>query len=391
MTALLSLYVHIPFCLSRCNYCTFNTYAGSEDLIEPYVRALIEEIRIVGGKRRLPVHTIYFGGGTPTLLTLNQFEWLLKTCRDTFDVTPDAEISLEANPGTVTQGGLRALSTMNVNRLSLGVQSAHQRELGLLGRLHSFPEAREAFEWARHAGFDSVNLDLMYGLPEQTLADWQATVDAVLDWRPDHVSIYALSVEKGTPLHHRISEGEIPSPDSDLTADMYEWAGERMRQAGLLQYEISNWAIPGRECQHNLQYWRNEAFLGFGAGAHGAAEGSRYWNAARIEDYVARMTQGESCEFPFSPALAGHEHIDRQTAMAETVILGLRLVREGVRVRKFEERFDSTLDEVYGPIIEELVALRLLERADDRIHLTRRAYFVSNQIFVRFLPEDDKL
>jgi oxygen-independent coproporphyrinogen-3 oxidase len=317
-------------------------------------------------------------------------EAILDALRRTFTLAPDAEISLEANPGTVTPDGLRGLRAMGINRLSLGVQSAQPHELRLLGRIHSFSEAKEAFTWAGRTGFDTINLDLIAGLPGQALTDWQATVEAVLAWEPDHISMYMLSVEEGTPLQRRIAQGELPAPDPDAAADMYEWAGERLAQAGLVQYEISNWAIPGRECQHNLQYWRNEDFLGFGAGAHGAAKGHRYWNVAGVADYIARIGQGERHHFPFSPALEDSEEINRQTAMAETVILGLRLVREGVQASAFAQRFGCSLDEVYGEVIEELSALGLIERTEDGIRLTRRAYLVSNQVFIRFLPEDDE-
>ena len=388
VTGPLSVYLHIPFCRARCAYCAFTTYAGLESLIPAYVGALVEEIRLVGGERRLPVHTLYFGGGTPSLLTPGQLGRILNTLQDTFSLSPDAEISLEANPGTVTRDGLQALRSMGVNRLSLGIQSVNPDELKLLGRIHSLPEARAAFSWAREAGFDNVTVDLIYGLPNQTLAHWQATVEAVLAWEPDHLSLYALAVEDGTPLARRIERGEIPAPDPDLTADMYAWAGERLESAGLMHYEISNWAVPGYECRHNLQYWHNGEFLGFGVGAHGAMRGCRYWNVAGVEAYIAQIEGSGRRDFPFSPALEAYEVIDKPTAMAETMILGLRLIQEGVRADVFEARFGCTLDEMYGPVIKDLTALGLMERTDDGVWLTRRAYFVSNQVFVRFLPDE---
>lgn len=387
----LSLYLHIPFCRTRCNYCAFTTYAGLEPLIAPYIQALADEIRTVGGARRMPVRTLYFGGGTPSLLAPEQLGQVLDALHRVFAIAPDAEISLEANPGTVTRDSLWALRAAGINRLSLGVQSTKARELALLGRRHTSSEAREALAWARGAGFDSISLDLIYGLPGQMLDDCQATIETALGWEPDHISLYALSVEEGTPLHHRIAQGEIPAPDPDAAADMYEWAGERLERAGLAQYEISNWAVPGHECRHNLTYWRNGDFLGFGAGAHGAAEGCRCWNVPGVEEYITRMARGKRHDFPLSPALEACERIDRPTAMAETVILGLRLVREGMKGSAFEGRFGCSLDEVYGPIIEELTALGLIERTAGGIRLTRRAYLVSNQVFVRFLPDDDAL
>lgn len=387
MDSPLSLYLHIPFCRTRCTYCTFNTYAGLDALREPYVQALADEIQMVGKGRHLSAHTIYFGGGTPSLLSPDQLSQLTRTCTQAFEISKDAEISLEANPGTITVTGLQALRTLGINRLSLGVQSANGLELTLLGRIHSFPEAQETFTQARHAGFDNINLDLIYGIPNQTLGDWQATVEAVLTWEPEHISMYALSIEQGTSLHRQIARGELSAPDPDLAADMYLWASECLECAGLMQYEISNWAVPGYECRHNLQYWRNNPFLGFGAGAHGFAKDCRYWNVLSIETYLARMQESEQRDFPFSPAFEDYEQIDLQTTMAETVILSLRLVRKGISASEFERRFEHSLDEVYGPTIKDLVALGLIEDLGDCVRLTRPAYLISNQIFIRFLPE----
>ena len=384
-----SLYVHIPFCRTLCTYCAFNTYAGLGALIAPYVEALRREIALVGeAAGDITSHTLYLGGGTPSLLTPAQVEAVITTAAQHLGLLPEAEITLEANPGTVDTQTLTAYRSAGVNRLSLGVQSAHAEELRLFGRRHSFEEAAQAFRQARIAGFDNISVDLIYGAPYQTLQSWRETLEAVLAWKPDHVSLYCLTLEEGTSLSRRVERGTIPPPDPDLAADMYEEARETLAQAGLQHYEISNWARPGHECQHNRQYWLNRPFLGFGAGAHGAVEGLRYWNVNPVQEYLERMEHGELHRFPLGPATGGYEEIDRALAMSETLILGLRLVREGVSSDDFARRFGCTPDEVFGPALDELERIGLLERTGAAIRLTERGYLLSNQVFVRLLPEE---
>jgi len=243
-----SLYLHIPFCRHRCAYCDFNTYAGQESLIPAYVNALIREIELVGLRTTellnypTTVHTIFFGGGTPSLLTAGQFKKILVAIREKFDVLFNAETSLEANPGTISLAYLLDLRNLGFNRLSLGVQSAHADELRQLERSHNFCDVIEAVKWARMAGFDNLNLDLIYGLPEQTLSSWQDSLRRAVDLAPEHLSLYALTLEHGTPFGRWAARGRMPSPDPDLAADMYEWAGEYLAAQGYIQYEISNWA-----------------------------------------------------------------------------------------------------------------------------------------------------
>jgi oxygen-independent coproporphyrinogen-3 oxidase len=399
-----SLYLHIPFCHRRCAYCDFNTYAGQAALLPAYVDALCNEIRAVAtsASERLSVHTIFFGGGTPSLLSAEQFKAILQTIHNHF-VLSDVELSLEANPGTLTFGFLRDLRALGFNRLSLGVQSAHPDELYQLERIHNFFDVIESVKWARQAGFDNLNLDLIFGLPEQSLDRWQATVKLALGLRPEHLSLYALTLEHGTPFGRWSARGLLPSPDPDLAADMYEWAGEFLVAEGYLQYEISNWAKPGCQCRHNLQYWRNQPYLGFGAGAHGCAAGMRYSNVLRIKTYIERLTSPFSLlTFPISPATVNHQHITPKTEMQETMITGLRLTQEGVSAEGFRARFGVELREVFGKEIDELVSLGLLEKAvlsphppfpereggrrgDRSLRLTRRGRLLGNQVFMRFV------
>jgi len=390
MTPKFPLYFHIPFCVHRCAYCDFNTYSGQESLIPAYVEALRREIEIVArsAPRKMNVHTIFFGGGTPSLLSATQFESILKVARDSFDLAQNAEISLEVNPGTVTLDSLRDLRSLGFNRISLGVQSAHPDELRQLERIHDYFDVIEAVTLARRAGFDNLNLDLIFGLPEQSLERWQATVGLILGLRPEHLSLYALTIEQGTPYGRWAQRGLMPLPDPDLAADMYDWAGAELEAAGFEQYEISNWARPGKQCRHNLQYWRGLPYLGFGAGAHGCAAGLRISNVLRIKTYIERLHPGHlpsHYHFPLSPATVNQTQISRRVEMQETMLTGLRLTREGVSAEVFSNRFGVLMQDVFGREIEELIGLLLLEWAGPVLRLTKRGRLLGNQVFMRFV------
>jgi oxygen-independent coproporphyrinogen III oxidase len=406
MTPPYSLYLHIPFCRHRCAYCDFNTYAGQEDSIPVYVDALCREIEFTGknAPEQLSLHTVFFGGGTPSLLSPRQFESILTTIYSSF-VLSDAEITIEANPGTVSLPDLRDLRSLGVNRISFGVQSANPAELRMLERQHSYFDVIKAVTWARKAGFDNLNLDLIYGLPLQTLDDWSATVKLILGLTPEHLSLYALTLEHGTPFGRWSSRGLMPLPDPDLAADMYEWAGETLEAAGYQQYEISNWARPGLECRHNLQYWRGLPYLAVGAGAHGYVDGYRYSNVLRIKTYIDRLANyqlpGINYEFPLTPATVNQHRQTLQDDMGEFMMTGLRLTQEGISAGAFRERFGQEISEVFGAEIEDLVRLGLLEYVDSplpvtvpfgddkgpgvRVRLTRRGRLLGNQAFVRFV------
>ena len=395
-----SLYLHIPFCTHRCAYCDFNTYAGLEDSIPAYVEALCQEIRAVAGSasQRLEVQTVFFGGGTPSLLTASQFEAILGSIRECFGLIPQAEVTLEANPGTLSPGYLRDLRGLGFNRISLGVQSAHPDELRQLERIHSYFDVIESVRGARRAGFANLNLDLIYGLPEQSLERWQATVRLILGLRPEHLSLYALTLEHGTPFGRWSGRGLLSAPDADRAADMYDWASQALEAAGYRQYEISNWSRPGLECRHNLQYWRNLPYLGLGAGAHGYAADTRYSNVLRVKTYIDRLAAPFArLPFPLSPSTLDHQHISPRVEMQETMMTGLRLTREGVSLAAFRQRFAVDLMDVFGKEIENLVGLGLLEwssadsaadkgrETDTVLRLTKRGRLLGNQVFLRFV------
>jgi oxygen-independent coproporphyrinogen-3 oxidase len=381
-------------------------------MIPAYVDALCKEIEFVGwqsaqlSNNSTSVHTIFFGGGTPSLLSPKQFESIFKSIRNNFILSEDAEITIEANPGTVSYEDLLKLRKIGINRISYGVQSANMEELHMLERAHNFFDVIEAVTSARKAGFDrhsnGLNLDLIYGLPEQTLSTWQTTLKRILDLHPEHISAYALTLEHGTPFGRWSSKGLLPLPDPDLAAEMYEWASESLEANDYVQYEISNWALDGQNatsdyqrlapsfaCRHNLQYWRSLPYLAFGAGAHGYAHGYRYSNVLRIRTYIERLanleTQVSNIEFPLSPATVNQHKQTLIDDTSEYMLNNLRLVRAGVSDADYKSRFGTGVMDVYAAEVEELIRFGLLEGDEKSIKLTKRGRLLGNQVFLRFV------
>jgi oxygen-independent coproporphyrinogen III oxidase len=417
-----SIYLHIPFCKHRCAYCDFNTYAGQEDSIPAYVNALINEINFVGQQTTQlsnyqTIHTVFFGGGTPSLLSAPQFDSILRALRSAFALTADAEISIEANPGTISPQKLDGIRKAGINRISFGVQSANTEELRMLERIHDFFTVIESVSAARKAGFDNLNLDLIYGLPEQTLASWKTTLSRIVDLHPEHISAYALTLEHGTPFGKWSSKGLLPLPDPDLAAEMYEYAEEFLESNGYVHYEISNWAKKNKDesffhpssfiphpffaCRHNLQYWHSLPYLAFGAGAHGYVNGYRFSNALRIKTYIERMSnelQATSYEFPLSPAVVNQHKQTLKDDMSEYMLNNLRLTNAGASESDFRLRFGCGLLDVYPKEIEELIRNGLLEKRNSEVfaqhpvgetsevyRLTKRGRLLGNQVFVKFV------
>ncbi len=381
----ISFYVHIPFCRKKCYYCDFNSYAGLEHLFHPYVEALAREIAYMARLLEPEVgETLYLGGGTPSLLPVGLIRIVIESVRGNLGLLPGAEITLEANPGTVDRPYLEAMLELGVNRLSLGAQSFHQDELALLGRIHGPKEIIQTFREAREVGFRNINLDLIYGLPGQSVDKWLLTLERALELEPEHLSLYALSLDENTPLARRIASGELPVPDDDLAADMYCLAEEILEKAGYEHYEISNWAKPGFASRHNIRYWLNLPYLGFGAGAHSFSWGMRWQNVHDPTEYIRILSFPELTGFP-SPVAREIEQITLQMEMAETVILGLRLVKEGVNFERFRSRFGLDLREIYRSQIEELVEMGLLVENEQGIRLSSRGRLLGNEVFQRFV------
>ncbi len=405
-TLTLPLYVHIPFCRFKCYYCDFNTYAGIETLIPDYVDALTGEIRRWGEALRINgadpgASSIFFGGGTPSLLSPGHVAAILNAISQSFRLHSGIEISMEVNPESVTREFVRDVMALGVNRFSMGAQSLNNSELRMLGRLHDNGGVDRAFTALRDGGARNVNLDLMYGLPRQTCETWESSLRGALALEPEHISLYALTVEESTPFHGWVASGRLPTPDPDLAADMYEIAQERMRAAGYEHYEISNWARAGQECRHNLAYWLNVPFLGFGPGAHSHLFGARFSVIRQPRDYIRRMAQlgqqpaprmmppleGPMSESAALSAVAPIDAVDpysEQMRRAETLVLGLRLNR-GVAEQEYQERFGARPTELYADAIETSIADGLLERVDDVLRLTPRGRLLSNEVFVRVM------
>ncbi len=405
MTAIdYGLYLHIPFCLRRCGYCDFFSTEGMRKRIPAYVRALIREVETAGGAGgNPPVDTVFFGGGTPSLLDPRQAAMVLDGVRKSFRLDPQAEITFEANPGTVDRDRLKAFRETGINRLSLGVQSADDGELRLLGRIHTYAEAERTFRDARGAGFDNINLDFIFGLPGQSPAVWSKTLERALPLAPEHLSLYALTLERGTELARAVRRGGLPAPDEDAAADMYEAAEQMLAAAGYRHYEISNWAreggtdagpagrraamFPEFACRHNLRYWLNQPYLGFGAGAHGCAAGKRYSDICSVEKFIDRMRNGRPRRFPLTPAVSRSVSRIREAELRETMWLGLRLTEAGVDRAAFQNRFGEDYYDLFRKEIDSSIAGGLLEWVwnGEAVRLTPRGRLLGNRVFQLFV------
>jgi oxygen-independent coproporphyrinogen-3 oxidase len=430
----LALYVHIPFCSAKCTYCDFNSYAGQDSLMAPYAEAVAQEAGLwaphIGGRQ---FETVFFGGGTPSILPLPEMRTIVEGMRANLDIAAAAEFSLEANPGTVDAAHLQGLRDMGFNRISFGVQSFHEDELRSLDRIHDAQEVEDAYRWARIACFDNINLDLIYGLIGQGMQGWQSNLEKALALEPEHLSLYALTLEEGTPLTRDVARGRTEGPDLDLQADMFEWSRERMTLAGYHHYEVSNWSKPGRECRHNLVYWHNGDWLGLGAGAHShlfnqrfadAASPSRYItlttgndpldrqasNSVPVTEVSTRGASGDDIVAPyavlleargvtdasalddvrqFMPQVTFREAADLAREMSETVILALRL-REGLNMAQFRRRFGVSFESVFGGPMRETLQLGLTEQVFGRLRLRDEAVMLGDEAFLRFLPDSDE-
>ena len=390
-----SLYFHVPFCQRRCHYCDFYTTTGNDGLIPNYVDALINEFRIaIKGSDKLPVHSIYFGGGTPSLISALGYEKLIAALSTAFIVTDDCEISLEANPGTLSFDYLHHLYDLGFNRISLGVQSTDSFDLQRLDRIHTIDAVLSSVYHARKAGFRNINLDLIFGLPWQDLESWGHSLARAIQLEPQHFSIYSLIIEPGTPLFGWYERGLIAEKDQDLEAEMYELTMAMLKDAGYEHYEISNWRKNSPKadfrCRHNLQYWRNQPYFGFGASAHGYVDGKRTVNLPNLFNYldVMKENQPDAYSFPAGPATTSVTPVDLQTQMRDFMMLGLRLVQEGVSESRFMRLYGKSMRRVFAEELSHLLTLNLIQWVDDdhqQLRLTLRGIMVANQVFMQFV------
>ena len=380
----LELYIHIPFCVKKCAYCDFLSGPASNQQIEEYVQALIEEIRYYKEfAKNYEVSTVFWGGGTPSLLTGEQMKALMETLGQTFFIRQNAEITMEANPGTVTVEKLLACQKAGINRISFGLQSVNNEELKMLGRIHTYEEFLESYEAARKAGFQNINVDLISAIPKQTVSSWEQTLQTIISLQPEHISAYSLIVEEGTPFAKLYGEGcelEHLLPSEEEERRMYERTEELLQEAGYHRYEISNYAKEGDECQHNLGYWERKEYLGLGLGASSLIEETRFHNTDEMEEYLRDAN---------NPILLRREQekLDRQEQMEEFVFLGLRKIR-GIQEEKFAEMFGEDIWDCYGKNLERVIKEGLLEREEGALRLTRKGIDVSNYVFYEILSDD---
>ncbi len=390
-----SIYYHIPFCRKRCGYCDFNTFAGLSRFIPAYVDAICQEIEIVGSLQKTAetVHTCFFGGGTPSLLKVEQVSQIITATRRSFEVCQGAEITLEANPGTVTRESVEGYVASGVNRFSFGMQSASPDDLRILDRTHSFEQVVDAVKFCKMSGIEHINLDLIFGIPGQSMERWRTTLERAVETGIDHLSVYGLTIEEGTPMYRWVEKGALAAPDDDQAADMYEAASEFLLKQGFEQYEISNWARgESAQCKHNLQYWRYQPYYGFGAGAHGFVNGVRTENVALVPEYLQRMKEHRSAVYPASPAVKEVNNLSWWDQAQEMMMVGLRMTQSGVSMRDFRSRFGIEIGDAFeGQVrrLKEEGLVELVETPEKALRLTRKGRLLGNRVFLEFVGNEE--
>jgi oxygen-independent coproporphyrinogen-3 oxidase len=380
----LTIYVHIPFCIQKCGYCDFNAYLYREDLAAAYLAALRQEIAYAAAAQpwtATRVSAVYFGGGTPSTLAPEALVGLLRLIRGAFPVCDEAEITLEADPGTVDLAALEHLRAGGFNRISIGVQAFDDRLLKDLDRLHTAAEACQALAWARGAGFWDLNMDLMFGLPGQTLATWDDSLGAALAFTPTHLSVYGLTIEARTPFYQRQRRGQLALPDEEMQAAMFEHADQCLTVAGYCHYEISNYALPGWRSQHNSHYWRHGEYLGFGAGAHAYVAGSRWENERLPARYIRAVAARGTAAGPAEPITG-----DRR--VYEGLMIGLRL-QEGIDLAEFMTSYAVDIEHVYAAPLAELTQAGYVELVAGRLRLTGRGRLVADAVLSHFVAAEE--
>ena len=378
MSKSIGLYIHIPFCKSKCFYCDFNSYAQKENSYERYFDALNREILFRAEKAKdYRVGSIFIGGGTPSLVDSEYIYKILKTCRQSFDIAENSEISIESNPGTLSLDNLKSYKESGVNRLSIGLQAWQNDILTELGRIHTREDFLRNIEYAKTTGFVNINVDLIFGLPKQTYDNWVETLNNVLSLNIQHLSCYSLKIEDDTVLGKNLKSGLIIPPDEELDRRMYKFAIEKTKEYGLSQYEISNFAQHGFECKHNLLYWKAEEYIGVGAGAHSYFKDTRSNSKYGIDEYIKSILNKDETQ-------ENIQIIDKTESMSEYMILGLRLI-DGVSAKEFNYRYNVDLFEVFGERIQKNIKKKLLEKENDRIRLTSYGLDVANEVFSDFI------
>ena len=369
----LELYFHIPFCIKKCEYCDFLSGPATRTRQEDYIYALLREMKTISEKEKRSVDTIFIGGGTPSVPDCDVMEKFLKGMREDFNVSPDAEITIEANPGTLTPEKLQLYRKYGINRISIGLQSPKDKELKILGRIHNYSQFLESYHMAREAGFSNINIDLMFAIPGQTCKGWLENLRTVAELGPEHISAYSLIIEEGTPFYKK----ELDLPDEDSEYIMYEDTGKILGEYGYHQYEISNYAQKGRRCRHNEGYWTRMDYLGLGLGAASLLGNRRFSNTDSMEEYLKNSGSPEKIR-------KNQENLSTYDEMAEFMFLGLRMT-EGISVKRFQECFGVSIEKIYGKVIDGYKKQGLLIEKNGRIFLSRPGIHVSNTIMADFL------
>ena len=372
----LELYVHIPFCVRKCQYCDFLSGPSDEETKDRYIEALLKEIRAAEHTEEYEIVSVFIGGGTPSALKAEAIASIMRTLQEQFFFCEDTEVTIEANPGTVDLEKLTIYRNVGINRLSLGLQSTDAEELKLLGRIHSYEEFLKSYEWAREAGFSNINIDLMFAIPGQTGEAWRQHLYQVAELNPEHISAYSLIIEEGTPF----AEQNLDLPDEDTEYQMYEDTAEILERYGYRQYEISNYAKQGYMCRHNAGYWQRLEYLGFGLGASSLYRGMRFSNTRRMQEYLKESRNPDQIRKDVT-VLSRNEQIE------EFMFLGLRMT-EGISEKKFEENFDVRLMDVYGDILQKYEETGFMEHIETKWRLTRKGIHVSNHILADFLLDE---
>jgi len=369
----LALYIHIPFCKQKCFYCDFNSYSGKDDLMNDYIKALCKEIECNNDK---VFKTIFIGGGTPTYLSEDNLIALLKTINK-LKTSEELEFSIEGNPGTFTKQKLKILKDMGVNRLSIGVQAWQDFLLKNLGRIHTIQEFITGYKLARQIGFTNINVDLMFGLPEQTLNHWKETLTNIIKLNPEHVSCYSLIIEEGTPFFNKYKKGKLILPDEETERSMYHIALEILESKGYNQYEISNFSLPNCECKHNLVYWELGEYIGCGVSAHSYVDGYRLENINSINEYIRRINN------KLNPVFSAHKN-SKNDDIEEFLFMGLRKIK-GINKEEFKIRFSKGIDEIYGDVIRKFKYNDLLIEDCNSLRLSPKGVEISNYILSEFI------
>lgn len=369
----IGIYIHIPFCIKKCLYCDFNSFSEKNDYFEKYKNSLISEIKNFKNDEKLKVSTIFFGGGTPSVLPAEYITEILNTLKEKFDVDKAAEISIEVNPETADLKKFKAYKNSGINRISFGVQTMSDRLLKLIGRIHNKNQVVKSFEMAKKAGFTNINADLMFALPTQTLADLEETLQTMLSLSPTHISLYSLIIEEGTPIYDMFQKGIFSEASQEYDRKMYYMAKKILKENGFLQYEISNFAKDSfSRCRHNINYWKRGEYLGFGLSACSFFNERRYTNTNNLDEYLNGNYLGDS------------EKLKENDALAEFMFLGLRM-NEGITEEEFFNYFGKELFSVYEAEINENIKKRLIAKENGRIFLTEKGFDVSNSVFIDFL------